>query len=278
MKIGFRDAIAVRWQEPGRDDFDPEDINYCTFRWITTNMTYAMSCLRSNPLTGEMIDGDVIFDASWIFAPGSRNTRFSPAPIPTAAALLGMARPAARRFPLAVGQILSPDLQAAKEGFRPADPAASSAAAGLVAESARTVQPRADLIPSGWNEMDLHPPQRQAASHSNMAVSSVMGCVPELGLAALAIAADDDDEKDDADDKSKEKERGKGKRRREDKDKKKDDEIGKHPRRVDRPTHQGGGHARASGTRWAFATQLQGEHHADRRAAQRHVKSPGSRA
>ena len=24
---------------------------------------YAMSCLRANPLTGEMIDGDVIFDA-----------------------------------------------------------------------------------------------------------------------------------------------------------------------------------------------------------------------
>ena len=36
-KIGFRDAIAVRWQEDGRDDFDPEDINYCTFRWITTD-------------------------------------------------------------------------------------------------------------------------------------------------------------------------------------------------------------------------------------------------
>ena len=67
-KIGFRDAIAVRWQESGRDEFDPEDINYCTFRWITTNSTFAMSCLRSNPLTGEMIDGDVIFDASWIRA------------------------------------------------------------------------------------------------------------------------------------------------------------------------------------------------------------------
>ena len=65
-KIGFRDAIAVRWQEPGRDEFDPEDINYCTFRWITTSSTYAMSCLRSNPITGEMIDGDVIFDASWV--------------------------------------------------------------------------------------------------------------------------------------------------------------------------------------------------------------------
>ncbi len=64
-KIGFRDAVAVRWQQAG-DEFDPEDTNYCTFKWITTGRTYAMSCLRSNPLTGEIIDGDVIFDASWI--------------------------------------------------------------------------------------------------------------------------------------------------------------------------------------------------------------------
>ena len=28
-KIGFKDAIAVRWQHE-RDDFEPEDINYCT--------------------------------------------------------------------------------------------------------------------------------------------------------------------------------------------------------------------------------------------------------
>lgn len=64
-KIGFRNALSVRWQND-RDEFDPEDVNYCTFRWITTPMTFAMSNLRSNPITGEMIDGDVIFDASWI--------------------------------------------------------------------------------------------------------------------------------------------------------------------------------------------------------------------
>jgi hypothetical protein len=64
-KIGFRNALAVRWQNE-RDEFDPEDINYCTFRWVTTPQTFAMSNVRSNPITGEMIDGDVIFDASWI--------------------------------------------------------------------------------------------------------------------------------------------------------------------------------------------------------------------
>ena len=65
-RIGFRDAIAVRWEEPGRDSFDPEDTNYCTFRWVTGEMGGAMSCMRANPLTGELIDGDVVFDAGFI--------------------------------------------------------------------------------------------------------------------------------------------------------------------------------------------------------------------
>jgi hypothetical protein len=51
-KIGFRNAISVRWQNE-RDDFDPEDINYCTFRWITTSSTFAMSGLRADPITGD---------------------------------------------------------------------------------------------------------------------------------------------------------------------------------------------------------------------------------
>src|SRR6185437_12823977 len=65
-RIGFKDAIAVRWEEPGRDEFDPEDTNYCTFRWVTGEMGGAMSCMRANPMTGEIVDGDVVFDASFI--------------------------------------------------------------------------------------------------------------------------------------------------------------------------------------------------------------------
>jgi hypothetical protein len=63
-KIGFRDAIEVRQQE--NEDFDPEDINYNTFRWITTDMGFAMGPSRANPLTGELLDADIIFDASMI--------------------------------------------------------------------------------------------------------------------------------------------------------------------------------------------------------------------
>ncbi|MCA9236700.1 MAG: zinc-dependent metalloprotease [Planctomycetales bacterium] len=64
-RIGFQNAIAVRWQGE-QDDFDPEDVNFCTFRWITSPYGYAMSNLRSNPATGEIVDADIIFDSSWI--------------------------------------------------------------------------------------------------------------------------------------------------------------------------------------------------------------------
>lgn len=63
-KIGFRDAIEVRQQES--EDFDPEDISYSTFRWITTDQGFAMGPSRANPLTGEILDADIIFDASMI--------------------------------------------------------------------------------------------------------------------------------------------------------------------------------------------------------------------
>jgi hypothetical protein len=62
--IGFRDAIEVRQQE--NEDFDPEDINYNTLRWITTDGGFAMGPSRANPLTGEILDADIIFDASMV--------------------------------------------------------------------------------------------------------------------------------------------------------------------------------------------------------------------
>jgi hypothetical protein len=63
-KVGFRDAIEVRQQE--NEDFDPEDVNYNTFRWVTNEKGYAIGPLRANPLTGEILDADILFDASMI--------------------------------------------------------------------------------------------------------------------------------------------------------------------------------------------------------------------
>ena len=107
-KIGFMDAIAVRWQQPGRDEFDPEDTNYCTFRWVTSDASFAMSCLRANPITGEMIDGDVIFDASFI-----RYWKQS------YALLVGTSTAPSgdlKASPLAMGEVISPIL-ASKMGY-----------------------------------------------------------------------------------------------------------------------------------------------------------------
>ncbi|MFO0841035.1 MAG: zinc-dependent metalloprotease [Gemmataceae bacterium] len=64
-KIGFRNAIEVV-QQRDDEDFDPEDMNYNTFRWITSDVPFAIGPSRANPLTGEILDADILFDASLI--------------------------------------------------------------------------------------------------------------------------------------------------------------------------------------------------------------------
>jgi hypothetical protein len=64
-KVGFRNAIEVV-QQRDDEDFDPEDMNYNTFRWITTDSAFAMGPSRANPLTGEILDADILFDADMI--------------------------------------------------------------------------------------------------------------------------------------------------------------------------------------------------------------------
>ena len=44
-KAGFANAIEVR-QQPDEADWDPEDINYNTFRWITAGAAFAMGPSR----------------------------------------------------------------------------------------------------------------------------------------------------------------------------------------------------------------------------------------
>ena len=67
-------------QQPDKDDWDPEDINYNTFRWITASAGFAMGPSRVNPTTGQILDADIIFDADFMqfwkqdyenFTPGS---------------------------------------------------------------------------------------------------------------------------------------------------------------------------------------------------------------
>src|SRR4029078_8536615 len=64
-KAGFANAIEVR-QQPDNADWDPEDINYNTFRWITPSAQVEMGPSRVNPTNGQILDADIIFDADFI--------------------------------------------------------------------------------------------------------------------------------------------------------------------------------------------------------------------
>jgi hypothetical protein len=65
---GFQDAIQVK-QMPDNATWDPADIRYNTIRWINTVDGYfAMGPSRVNPLTGEIIDADILVDGSFLRA------------------------------------------------------------------------------------------------------------------------------------------------------------------------------------------------------------------
>jgi predicted Zn-dependent protease len=64
-KIGFKDAIEVK-QMPDNADWDPADVRYNTIRWFNTNdAIFAMGPSRVNPLTGEILDADIMVSADF---------------------------------------------------------------------------------------------------------------------------------------------------------------------------------------------------------------------
>ncbi len=64
-KAGFYDAIEVR-QQPDDAPWEPGDIRYNTFRWITSGVGFAMGPSRVNPTTGQILDADIIFDSDFL--------------------------------------------------------------------------------------------------------------------------------------------------------------------------------------------------------------------
>jgi hypothetical protein len=66
-KAGLRNAVQVRQQtEHTFDNLDPEDVRYNFFRWIVSGRSFAMGPSRANPLTGQILDADIIFDDSMV--------------------------------------------------------------------------------------------------------------------------------------------------------------------------------------------------------------------
>jgi hypothetical protein len=69
-KIGFAGAIEVEDEEVVEAkygiDIDPENNRYNFFRWITAEAGFAMGPSRVDPRTGQILDADIIFDASFL--------------------------------------------------------------------------------------------------------------------------------------------------------------------------------------------------------------------
>jgi hypothetical protein len=65
-KIGFKDAIVAK-QMPDNARWDPADIRYNTIRWLTSYDAgfVGIGPSRVNPLTGQILDADILIDASF---------------------------------------------------------------------------------------------------------------------------------------------------------------------------------------------------------------------
>jgi hypothetical protein len=65
-RAGFKNAILAK--DPPKDDpdWDPEDVRYSTIRWITSHEPSfgAIGPSRVDPRTGEIVDSDILFEAS----------------------------------------------------------------------------------------------------------------------------------------------------------------------------------------------------------------------
>ncbi|MEJ1936578.1 DUF5117 domain-containing protein, partial [Nostoc sp. NIES-2111] len=67
-KAGFTNAIEVR-QMPDDADWQPADVRYNTIRWFNSlDAGFAKGPVRVNPLTGEILDADIIIDANMVLS------------------------------------------------------------------------------------------------------------------------------------------------------------------------------------------------------------------
>ncbi|OHB74621.1 MAG: hypothetical protein A2Z34_05215, partial [Planctomycetes bacterium RBG_16_59_8] len=66
-KAGFSNAVEARIM-PDDADWDPADVRYSVVRWITSSQSYiaGIGPARVNPLTGEILDADVLIEGETI--------------------------------------------------------------------------------------------------------------------------------------------------------------------------------------------------------------------
>ncbi|MFT4540565.1 MAG: hypothetical protein ACI835_003016 [Planctomycetota bacterium] len=70
-KIGITDAVVVHYQDKSTGahmDKDPEDVRFNFVRWISNDIGTAIGPSRAHPLTGEILDADIVLTDGWIRA------------------------------------------------------------------------------------------------------------------------------------------------------------------------------------------------------------------
>jgi len=70
-RIGIDNAIEVQYQDAqtgAHMEKDPEDVRYNFIRWLNNDVSTAIGPHRANPLTGQILDADVVLTDGWIRA------------------------------------------------------------------------------------------------------------------------------------------------------------------------------------------------------------------
>ena len=68
-KVGISNAIEVYYQDAATGahmEKDPEDVRYNFIRWLNNNIGTAIGPSRTHPLTGQILDADIILTDGWI--------------------------------------------------------------------------------------------------------------------------------------------------------------------------------------------------------------------
>lgn len=67
--VGISDAIEVEYQDAktkANMDLDPEDVRYNFVRWLNNDIGTAIGPSRVHPLTGQILDADIVLTDGWI--------------------------------------------------------------------------------------------------------------------------------------------------------------------------------------------------------------------
>jgi hypothetical protein len=68
-QVGIKDAIEVYYQDKSTGahmEKDPEDVRYNFIRWLSNDIGTAVGPHRSHPMTGQILDADIVLTDGWI--------------------------------------------------------------------------------------------------------------------------------------------------------------------------------------------------------------------